>query len=637
MRPSVSGSSRALLLAAACVLLAPLGSGLTSGWVSVPLKALVVAVLAITLWRPRDGLLVVAGLTPLAGLLLPIGRVPPIRLAEALVLAFLCGWLARLAATSRREDRPPLPPALALFAIVLLASCVVELATLQIATDYPGAFAQRAWWFVRRAFLRPSGDFPSLTAAALLLEGLGLLAAVPILAAGDRELPRRLLGVTVVAGVTVAALNLATFASGLTAGGRSGALRISAHVRDVNAAGSYLAMILPLAPALLVSQRRRGLALVPATLTGAATWLTGSRAAVAAAGGVVMAAVAWQTLRHRLAASRRLAVATAAGAVVLIAAIAVAPGAVVREVSASRALDVRMEFLATSLRMMAATPLFGIGIGQYYHSSSAFMSPGLRAIYPIENAHNNFLQIGAELGLVGLALFLWMLWDALARLFRRVRDRIDDPVPAALFAGLGAFLLTCLTGHPLLVPEVAFPFWLTLGAAAAAGARDRASCPPAARARYRLATALGLLVVLVSVPIRVAGKTGVTDISTVTYGLSEPESSRAGVVFRRVNGEAAFFVRSSVRAMELPLAIADSAPGEATEVEIALDGHPANRVRVESSGWTRMRMVLPQASTGRAFRRLDLQVVCPKDGGAGETCPGLNDERLAVGEMTTIE
>ena len=113
---------------------------------------------------------------------------------------------------------------------MILASCAVELAALQVASDYPAAFARRTWVFLRRVFLLPSGDFPSLTAAALLLEGVGLVAAAERLSADDRDLPRRLLRVTVVAGLAVAVLNLARLGVEIAAGGPAGVLRISAHV-----------------------------------------------------------------------------------------------------------------------------------------------------------------------------------------------------------------------------------------------------------------------------------------------------------------------------------------------------------------------------------------------------------------------
>ncbi len=635
MRQLETGSRTVSLLLLASALLVPLASGFTAGAVSLPLKAVVFAVLIVTVWRPADGLAVVAGLAPLAGLLVPIGRVPPIRLAEAFVLAFLCGWLVRSALGARRHVSPALWLRAVLFAVIILASCAVELAALQIATDYPGAFIQRAWTFLHRVFLLPSGDFPSLTAAALLLEGVGLLAATWTLAVDDRDLPRRLLTVTVATGLAVAVLAIVKLECEFFAGTYYAPTGISAHVSDVNAAGSYLAMVLPIVLAQGMTLGWRPLALAGTGAIGAALWLTGSKAAIVIGGPIVMPVIAWRTW-SQFRSSGRLPVPTVAVAVGLVISVGIATLVVMRGGAELRvALNSRVEFVQTSLRMIATRPWFGIGIGRYYLSSGAFMPPRLHWNYRLENAHNNFLQIGAELGLVGLASFLWLLAVVFAQLWKGLRARPDNLALAGIFAGLSGFLVTCLMGHPLLVPEVAYPFWMTLGIAAVTGAVDQPRAVPGGRARRRRASmVLCVAVVLASVPIRIASETRAMDLSQVTYGLSEPEQSRAGVTFRRVNGEATFFVRGDVRAIELPLALADATPGEATEVEVALDGRPANRVRVDATGWTRMRVLIPRTSAGRPFRRLDLRVVCPGGAGSRQTCPGLRDERLAIGDIT---
>ena len=112
-----------------------------------------------------------------------------------------------------------------------------------------------------------------------------------------------------------------------------------------------------------------------------------------------------------------------------------------------------------------------------YQSSGEFGSPELLRIFPragSENAHNNFLQILAELGLVGFAI---------DRLAARARGHACEGVPARRSrrspslgnrGGLAAFVLTWLAGHPLLLDEPAFTFWVMLGAAAGVAGPRRA-------------------------------------------------------------------------------------------------------------------------------------------------------------------
>jgi O-antigen ligase len=151
--------------------------------------------------------------------------------------------------------------------------------------------------------------------------------------------------------------------------------------------------------------------------------------------------------------------AAAAASAVAVCAIFAAPYVLARA-STSQAVGIRWMFLETTSRMLRAHPLIGVGVGQYAPASERFSPPELRAIYARENAHNNFAQIAGELGLPGLVAFVMLLASAF-RGVRRASRRSSRLTTVA--AGVAAFVLTWLGGHPLLVPAVAYPFWLALG------------------------------------------------------------------------------------------------------------------------------------------------------------------------------
>ena len=136
------------------------------------------------------------------------------------------------------------------------------------------------------------------------------------------------------------------------------------------------------------------------------------------------------------------------------------------QIEPSTALEVRWELARTSFRMLAADPMFGVGIGRYYSRSGEFSSPRLLTIFPPaihENAHNNFLQILAELGVVGLGAVIWLMIVAARACGRLVRADPRDPLRWGIAIGLLAFVISWLGGHPLLIDEPAFAFWLLLG------------------------------------------------------------------------------------------------------------------------------------------------------------------------------
>ena len=132
----------------------------------------------------------------------------------------------------------------------------------------------------------------------------------------------------------------------------------------------------------------------------------------------------------------------------------------------STALEVRWELARTSFRILSAEPLFGAGIGRYHSRSGEFSSPRLLELFPPaihENAHNNFMQILAELGIVGFAAVGWLLVTAAGSCARLVRAAPHDPLRWGVVVGLLAFAISWLGGHPLLIDEPAFAFWILLG------------------------------------------------------------------------------------------------------------------------------------------------------------------------------
>jgi O-antigen ligase len=614
-----------------CLLLV---SALRLEYIAIHLKAIIVGVFVLTLWEPGYGLLLVAASVPLARLFTPGVPVPPLRLAEAIVLAFLAGWAVDLMVRSRSgpSHQPHrrdifVSASWWLFAAVVIASAFVELAVIQPLTDRVDDFLRHLWVFLSSYYLLPTGEFLSLTAATLLLEGIGLLSAVIALSRDDQRLPGRLLAVSAAAGFAVASLAVGRFVIALAQDGFQRWPRISAQVADLNAAGSYLVLILPSACLFAVRWSRR-LAAATAVWLGMAVWLTGSRTAAAAAILAGMMVVAARRMPDLLASRKRVALAVVACAAAIGVSAALASVLVVRsDPSAPRWLDLRLGFTTTSLKMIASAPAFGIGVGRYYPMSGAFMSPELRRIYTLENAHNNFFQIAAELGLVGGILFVWMIARALSSSTTALRSRGENTVLLGAFSGTFAYLLTCLTGHPLLVYETAYPFWLVMGCAVGVSQTE----PEGQRSKVKghmLIVAAAMALILASIPFRVASETRMIDLSGVSYGLGNPEKdTRADRVFRRATGTATLFVRSDAQAVDLPVRLLNVSPEASADVRLALDGRPANQKQIDDE-WTTIGVRFPSNPADRPFRRLDLSVIC-----APAACPENGLGALAIGDL----
>jgi O-antigen ligase len=221
---------------------------------------------------------------------------------------------------------------------------------------------------------------------------------------------------------------------------------------------------------LAAAHARRAWRGVVVAIVFAALWICGSRAALAAGALLtVFWTSGWRLVRAGwrwpAVSPRALAGGAAVTLLVLVLSPVVVGNASAMSGSASRSMSVREEFLVTSARMLATAPVLGVGVGTYYQRSAEFMPPGIRALYGRENAHDYFMQTAAELGLLGVIAFVWWLGAALAPLWRRVDGNGSPTLALALLLGCLGFLLTCITGHPLLVVEVSVPFWAALGAA----------------------------------------------------------------------------------------------------------------------------------------------------------------------------
>lgn len=494
-------------------------------------RALVVAMAALALAAPASGLLVCAGLLPLTGPLSAfLGSETPFSIGEPLALAFLAGWLVRMSVapgpTVGIPRRGVLAPAIAL-AVVVTASVVVQLNAIRADIVRSGPAAATAFDFIISDYFRSRSASSAIPAAAFFLEGLGLFAAAVV--TGDRVTG---FGTRLLATVSIGAAGVGAFSVVrlVTVSLRQtevwaalaqhiGTIRISAAFPDPNAAGSYLAMGLLVAVGVGVGTRieppgadRAGwgrrldllwLAAIPAIASG--LWLTGSRAALvaAAAASVLLVPLARRAPRWL---ARRAAFAVA------LALVATLPFAVERldpplatGRDLPRAFSVRVEMARTAGRMTVSHPVFGVGVGAFLERSAEYITPAFRAVVPRENAHNNFLQVLTELGIVGFVPFLWVLGSVAWAVIRSWRSGRPSAAAVGGAAGLAAFVMTWLTGHPLLIFEVATAFWLVLGAVAALAMADGEAARPGGPSRFHAGEWAALFlgaVAVASVPFR---------------------------------------------------------------------------------------------------------------------------------------
>ena len=621
------------------ILVLPLWPVVTSPIVPVPLRVTLAGLWLLAFSRPQAALLGLAFLVPFGSTLVAALDAAPIQYTEAVVLATLSGLLIAAAWAPLAEDdtaSPSLARPAAVFSTVVVCSLAVVLAVSQVGIGMRRLFFSNIGTFLARDYLVTApGQWIAVAAACHLLEGVLLLLLVICFTRQHVIRPRQLMMAVAAAAAVTACMSLIRLATVVSAGGSLRELltlvlrsRISVHVTDVNAAGSYDAMAGFIALALTLHESTRGhvwrgraWGVVTAVLL-IAMWLTGSRTAAVSAAVLMCTAIA-----AARGAWRRQPLWLIAAGVVLVGVIgALAVGFDPRAVagrSLAQTLESRAAFLMTGLRMVASAPVFGVGIGRYFEVSGRFMPTSIYWFFFRENAHNNFLQIGGELGLIGLAAFVWLLWAAGLRLTRGLRASPADQLLKGALGGLAAFVLTWLSGHPLLVPEVAFPFWILAGAAIARADGNRrtplmpsANATPAAPSMWRrgwLIHGAAMLLLIASVPARAHRDSATLNLLEQSFGFYEWEGDAVTGRTRWTSPSAGFFVPAQTGEVDIPLrALFAERRAEPTVVRIAIDGRLLQRLELKNGDWMQLRLRLPAPAAQTAHpRRVDINTSPP--------------------------
>lgn len=606
-----------------------LGSLLGEDRIPTLVVPVLLGIAGLTAWRTGVALMLVAFLVPIATW---IGRPwnGAVAWPETLVVACLAGYTARRAVTRESGQSGSLNFAIYSLIAVVLGSLAVRLLVLRATIGGEALWAHLSvalatHYFTERANVQ-------LDAAMRLIEGALLLHAGATAGRVNPSFAPGLIRSLVLGAAAAGALNLwriwigaLRLESPVAAFFRYLAtLRFNTHYGDVNAAGSYCMMtLLPALAAFWVG--RRWLWALAIVSIGTSLVLSGSRSAIVA--GIAAALVALYLARGHssLRLSPRRARTTLITALLVAAACAgvLSLLAVRNATPALAALWIRVEFARTGIQMFRSAPVFGVGVGDYSMRSTEFASPQLLKIYPRENAHNNFLQVLSELGIVGLAVFVWVLGAAgAASAGNLVRDP-RNPLRWAATAGALAFVISWLGGHPLLLDAPAFSFWLLLGTVAgwgyvAAPKPPRAVSPAAAASLVVVAVAISLLP-------RSGVELGRAELEHQGIGLSGWLDSADGIRHRLAGVRSTVFVPASARVVTVPLRAAETS--QEVVVELRLDDRLANALRVPGDRWVTLRLPLPPSQAATRYRRLDLEVRSP---------PSTESPLLMIGKVTPM-
>lgn len=263
----------------------------------------------------------------------------------------------------------------------------------------------------------------------------------------------------------------------------------------------------------------------------------------------------------------------------------------------------RLAVWQTVLAMVREAPVAGVGLGNAVNEFERYRDRlGIESLSVDArlSAHNTFLLVAGDLGLLGLTAWLLMMLTVLNGI------RAPGNLPPAeratwpalgLVAGLAGYVATMLTGDRILLRED-IVIGTTCAALACVGA-------PRLPGRLRLAMCVLALVVLASWPVRVAARSPVTSELPPAQGLHGEQIGSGGETYRWSTGYAVLFLPADARRVTVP--VRNLSPN-VQRVRVYVDGRPADERVLHSGSWVTLMYPLPPRSRVGRWRRLAIDV-----------------------------
>jgi len=110
----------------------------------------------------------------------------------------------------------------------------------------------------------------------------------------------------------------------------------------------------------------------------------------------------------------------------------------------------RLNYWQETLMIIRDHPLVGIGLGNFNLANSRY-------------AHNSYLQVWAEMGILGLVSLIWIIWAVMRAGLKKLTQTPGQKQAACLLAASAVFLMHNAIDFTFFLPEVSLIWWVILG------------------------------------------------------------------------------------------------------------------------------------------------------------------------------
>ncbi len=121
----------------------------------------------------------------------------------------------------------------------------------------------------------------------------------------------------------------------------------------------------------------------------------------------------------------------------------------------------RLDWWAGAWKIVKQYPILGVGLGNFDTLYLRYKTGELNSLY----AHNHFLQLWCEVGLIGVVALLGGIYQSLKGFMANLTGlpRSGKILTIGVACSLTAMLLNSLVDYSLYIPAVAILFWILLG------------------------------------------------------------------------------------------------------------------------------------------------------------------------------
>jgi len=216
-----------------------------------------------------------------------------------------------------------------------------------------------------------------------------------------------------------------------------------------NILAGYLAMIIPL---VLINKNKFWL-IIPLSFALLLTKSLGAFLSIFLAGGIYLYL---QTKLKKRGVVRLLGTVVLLGLLVIIGLVFVTRTITLKEhLQPLFSTLMRIYYWKGTLSIIKARPLMGIGLGQL----------GNFSLMDSRYAHNSYLQIWAETGIIGIVAWLWMVFISFNIGFKKLKKNGNqqDSATISLILASSIFLIHNFIDFSFFLPEVSMIWWVILG------------------------------------------------------------------------------------------------------------------------------------------------------------------------------